>query len=173
MINCIVKKIKAIHQYLPQVKHCALYKKRDRFKLSQIFGDVAYCSSIKEEMDQLITSYLLYIDNTRKINWIKYGFILDYFSSDSKFVVSIDDVSEYITSNKVFRKQFSQNVPYLFSAFIELDNDMNKSNQANMVKRSCFMACELYDLYMTVGKHYLECDGKTIELESINRYIGY
>ena len=117
-------------------------------------------------MNQLIVAYLLSLEKKRKINWLKHGFVRDYFQSGLGYV-NREDVGAFITENKTFRAPFCRTVPYLFMAFIELTNLKNRNNE------KCFAACELYDLYKNVGKYYLECDGTIIDNDTIERYISY
>lgn len=172
MIKELVNQINSIYMYLSKVKQCSEYKNRDFSKLSDTYGYIPFESSIKSEMNQLIISYLLFVEGKRKINWIKYGFLVDYLAADSN-VYYKDNIADFIKNNRVFRKQFRQTVPYLYSAFIETNNKMIKREQNSDIQEHCFMACELYELYKSIGKYFLECDGNKIELESIDRYLGY
>ena len=170
MIQIIEKKIKAVYSFLPEVKKSVVYKKRNRFRLSDVYGDIPYAHSIKHELNRLIIAYLLYLDKKRKINWIKYGFIKDYFPSD---YISKDDVSYFITNSMSFRKSFYKAVPYIFLAFIETNNTVNHFNKINNIKEKNYMACELFDLYKIIGQYYLECDGSSINNEVAERYATY
>lgn len=162
----LVKKIKEISKYVADIKKTNLFDEG-----YSKYNDYIYEDYGPDNIDNIeivgrpITSFLLYIGNTRRIGWIKIGFIRDYFDLD---ISGNSDISNYITSNKVFKKKFVENLPLLMELFIDRQNMLYRKK-----KKYNNSAFEFIELYRMIGREYLKCDKSEISRDDVERYIYY
>lgn len=162
MNRIITARLEKIYDKLPSIEACEYYKNSDDY------GDCYYYTggdSIRNAFDNAMISYLLFLEHTRRISWIKIGFLRDYFSA--KFY-STGDVSSFIADYQVFRKSFIQSPSFIFSSFIE-----NEKENFMKGKTVSSLPMELLDFYNFIGKEYLVCDGSIINQETAERFILY
>ena len=162
MNKAITARLEKIYDALPTVESCTYYQSADNH---DEYYSYTGGNTIRNAFDNALISYLLFLEHSKKISWIKIGFLKDYFSAQFD---STRDVSDFINRYSIFKKSFILTPPIVFIAFIENEKERFLKN-----KKFTPIPFDLFDFYSFIGKEYLVCDGSSINQEMADRYIMY
>lgn len=158
--NTICNNMKKIYKLKLFEKICESSTNKDGI----LQEDICYYSSDKI-VDVNAVAFMLFLEKKRRINWIKIGFIRDYFDIDIK---NQKDISDFITDYSVFGRRFPKHIPIVMELFISYSNYRYTKNGTHEQ-----MVFQLLDFYNFLGQEYLKCDREKISSESVDRFVLY